>query len=67
MNEDVKIEAFDEDGNSVGVFESISKASRKLFIRHTYYISEYLNIPNKYQNGVKSYKTGKRYHFKIVK
>lgn len=67
MNENVKIEAFGEDGNSIGVFESMSKASRVLFIKHTYYISEYLNISNKYKNGVKSYKTGKRYHFKIVK
>lgn len=67
----IKVEAFDEEWKSVGVFESIKIASRKLFIRYSSNISNYLNGNKAYtftgkRKGVASYKTGKRYHFKKV-
>lgn len=67
----IKVEAFDENGNSVGVFENMSKAARKLFIRYETNIWNYLNGNKNYKftgkrKGIKSYKTGKRYHFKKV-
>lgn len=66
----IKIEAFDEEWKSVGVFESIKIAERKLFIRQPR-INSYLNGERGYtfkgkKRGVTSYKTGKRYHFKKV-
>ena len=70
-NENTKVEAFDEEWKSVGVFESMSQAARKLFIRYARSIWNYLNGNKNYKftgkrKGIKSYKTGKRYHFKIV-
>lgn len=72
LGENIKLEAFDDDWSSIGVFESISQAARKLFIKNRSTIQIYLNggkgmyFTGK-RKGVTSYKTGKRYHFKIVK
>jgi hypothetical protein len=72
FNDAIKVEAFGEDGESLGVFESCSKAARALFIRSVGNVSDYLSYgqtktQNRVRKGVKSQKTGKRYHFKIVK
>lgn len=71
LGDNIKVQAFDEEWESVGIFESIGDASRKLFIRNTNTIWGYLNGGKNYtftckKKGVKSYKTGKRYHFKKV-
>lgn len=61
----IKVEAFNiATGESVGIFESYSQASRKLFIRNAAYISQ--NIRGEYKKGVKSYKNDIRYTFKII-
>lgn len=70
-SEKTKVEAFDEEWKSIGVFESLGDAARKLFIRSSNYIWAYLYGHNGItfkgeKRGVKSYKTGKRYHFKKV-
>lgn len=70
-NENTKVEAFDEEWKSVGVFENMSKAARRLYIRNMGNIWLYLygstgHTFKRKKRGVISYKTGKRYHFKIV-
>jgi hypothetical protein len=72
LNTDIKVEAFDCEGKSLGVYDNLSKASRALFIKYVSAISSYLNGAKGYtftckKKGVLSRKTGKRYHFKIVK
>lgn len=42
MIENVKVEAFDDEGNSVGVYDSIYQASRKLFIKSRSTIYAYI-------------------------
>lgn len=72
FNDAIRVEAFDDVGNSLGVFESASKAAKALFIRSVGNVSAYLSYgqtknQNRIRKGVKSQKTGKRYHFKKVK
>jgi hypothetical protein len=67
-----KVEAFDEMWNSVGVYDSISHAARKLFIKSKGSILMYIYGTKNYtfkkeKRGVRSYKNGKVYHFKVVK
>lgn len=67
-----KVEAFDEMWNSVGVYDSINQAARKLFIKSKNSILNYLNGTRNYtfkkkKRGVSSYKDGKVYHFRVVK
>ena len=72
MNEDVRVEAFDlESGVSVGVFSSINKAARKLYIRSTGTICNSLIGTHTHtfkgnKKGIKSYKDGKKYTFMIL-
>jgi hypothetical protein len=71
MDNSIKVEAFDSDWNSVGVFEDLGKAARALFIRRQGTIWTYLFggkgcTFTKPKRGVTSYKTGKKYHFKKV-
>ena len=59
------------DGKVIGEFDSYSKAARSLFIRNTTYIYQYVNGNNNCtftgkKRGVKSYKTGLRYHFEKI-
>lgn len=72
MNEGTMIEAFDfESGKSVGVFNSILQASRKLFIKkhqtiHVHLVGEKGMTFKCKKKGVTSYKDGKRYTFKAI-
>ncbi len=66
----VPVRAFTIDGDPAGEFESISKASRALFIRkpatiwnNAFCISR--SASNK-PRGVKSYKTGMKYVFEVI-
>lgn len=72
MNGGTMIEAFDfESGQSVGIFNSVLEASRKLFIKkhQTIYFhlvgSKGRTFKGK-QKGVTSYKNGKKYTFKAI-
>ena len=66
-NESVPVRAYDSaTGQLVATFESISMASRKLFIRSTASICEHLN-KGSFKKGVRSYKDGRRYMFAKVK
>ena len=59
------------DGKVIGEFDSYSKAARGLFIRNVSTIIRYFNgntdctFKGK-RKGVKSYKTGLRYHFEKI-
>jgi len=72
MNEGTMIEAFDfESGQSVGIFNSILQASRKLFIKkhqtiHFHLVGEKGMTFKRKKKGVTSYKDGRKYTFKIV-
>lgn len=72
MNQDVKVEAFDfESGFSVGVFNSINQAARKLYIRSSgaicnSLIGTHTSTFKGKKKGIKSYKDGKKYTFKIL-
>lgn len=69
IDENIKVKAFNFETNEVvGVFESISQAQRKLYIRNRSTIWVYL-FGNKFvkwereRKGVTSYKTGIKYRF----
>lgn len=71
----IRIKAYDcATGNFVGEYESISKASRKLFIREMTTIHKHLyptikkkpNHRGGRERGVTSYKDGKKYFFEVV-
>jgi len=65
--ESVPVRAYDPaTGKLIATFESISMASRKLFIRSTASICEHLNRGS-FKKGVRSYKDGRRYLFDKVK
>lgn len=65
-NESVPVMAYDSaTGQLAGIFNSISIASRKLFIRSAASISEHLNR-GRFKKGIRSYKDGRRYMFNRV-
>lgn len=65
--ESVPVRAYDPaTGELVAVFESISLASRKLYIRTAASISQHLNC-GRFKKGVRSYKDGRRYIFDRVR
>ena len=67
--ENIKVEAFDfATRKSVGVYDSISLAARKLYIKDSTGISRYMErSKGKWgKTGVLSYKTKLRYHFQKV-
>lgn len=71
----IRVKAYDcATGQFVGEYDSISKASRKLFIRYDTTIHKHL-YPSVKKNaahrggrerGVTSYKDGKKYFFEII-
>ncbi len=66
-HESMPVNAYDSvTGKLVASFDSISVASRKLFIRSTASICEHLN-KGSFKKGVRSYKDGRRYLFAKVK
>lgn len=69
IDNSIKVEAFDfETGESVGIYSSIALCARKLYIRNPGSISSSLKYPEfRYmKRGTKSYKTDRKYTFKIV-
>lgn len=71
-HESIKVKAYElPDMKFAGEFESLSKASRKLFVRRANRIWEYIFGKKgctfkESKKGVSSYK-GKKYHFEQVK
>lgn len=70
----IKISAFDfKTGEKVGEYDSMHKAARSLFIKSPDSIRVYLygkygsSTFTRKKTGVKSYKTGKKYHFEVIK
>lgn len=71
LDNSIKVEAFDENWNSVGIFDTIRSACFKLYIRRATQVYNYFgrkrgSKKHIQKRGVTSYKTGKKYHFKVI-
>lgn len=67
MQEDVRVRAINiSTGQVVGDYDSCCQAAKKLFIRKSSSPLKYVQRKTGRRTGVKSYKTGIRYHFEKI-